>query len=278
MRQNLEIACPAVGPVYSQPMDENNPTDGIPSICTERTGVVLRVTFDNPDRRNAIGTEALNGLDLLADRIAEDRDIRAVIVTGEGGRAFTSGFDLRELADFSPEEFMRSHFSHVIEKWARLPVPVIGALNGHCMGGGVHVAVACDIRLSVPGVRFMIPAARFGFVYVPWAIKRITQTMGTSFAAQLLYLDTELTAEQLTGNGFIHRIVPADELTKAAQDLAERVAGLAPLAVSGMKQLVREDLGEEAIRAAMSACAESEDVREGLAAMREKRAPKFRGR
>ncbi|MDH3665565.1 MAG: enoyl-CoA hydratase-related protein [Paracoccaceae bacterium] len=262
-------------------MAPNNPTDGnstIPSIRTERMGAVLRVTFDNPERRNAIGTEALNGLDRLADRIAEDRGVRAVIVTGAGDRAFTSGFDLRELADFSPEEFMRSHFSHVIEKWARLPVPVIGALNGHCMGGGVHVAVACDIRLSVPGVRFMIPAARFGFVYVPWAIKRIAQTMGTSFAAQLLYLDTELTAEQLTGNGFIHRIVPAEELATAAFDLAEGVAALAPLAVSGMKQLVREEMDEEAVRAAMARCAGSEDVREGLAAMREKRAPKFEGR
>ncbi|MFQ5566734.1 MAG: enoyl-CoA hydratase/isomerase family protein [Paracoccaceae bacterium] len=250
----------------------------IPSVRVERLENILRVTFDNPSRRNAIGTEALDGLDRLAGEIATDREVRAVVLTGAGDRAFTSGFDLRELAEFEPEHFMRSHFSQVIEKWARLPVPVIGALNGHCMGGGVHVAVACDIRLSVPGVRFMIPAARFGFIYVPWAIRRIERTLGPSFAAQLLYLDTELSAEDLTGNGFIHSIVAPEALADRAMEIARRAARLAPLAVAGMKELVREDPDDAAVTAAMRRCAHSEDVREGLAAMRERRAPKFSGR
>lgn len=262
-------------------MSVNKPNPGettIPSVRTERSGAVLRVTFDNPASRNAIGTEALNGLDRLADQIAADADIRAVILTGAGDRAFTSGFDLRELADFTPVEFMRGQFSEVIEKWARLPVPVIGALNGHCMGGGVHVAVACDIRLAVPGVRFMIPAARFGFVYNPPAIRRIERTLGPAFAAQLLYLDTELTAEELVGIGLIHRIVAPENLAGATDEVAQRVARLAPLAVASMKQLAREDLPDAAVRAAIERCARSEDVREGLAAMREKRAPNFQGR
>ena len=250
----------------------------IPTIQTERLGDILRVTFDNPTRRNAIGTEALNGLDRLAGEITADGSVRAVILTGAGDRAFTSGFDLRELADFEPENFMRSHFSEVIEKWATLPVPVIGALNGHCMGGGVHVAVACDIRVAVPGVRFMIPAARFGFIYVPWAIRRIERTLGPSHAAQLLYLDAELQGESLTGNGFIQAIVDPAALADAAMEIAGRVAKLAPLAVAGMKQLVREDPDDAAMTAAIHRCAHSEDVREGLAAMREKRAAKFSGR
>jgi enoyl-CoA hydratase/carnithine racemase len=173
---------------------------------------------------------------------------------------------------------MRSHFAQVIEKWARLPVPVIGALNGHCMGGGVHVAVACDIRISVPGVRFMIPAARFGFIYVPQAIRRIERTLGPAFAAQLLYLDTELRAGDLTGNGFIHAIVDPSELADRALEIARRVVRLAPLAVAGMKELVRETPDDAAVTAAMHRCAHSGDVREGLAAMREKRQPKFSGR
>jgi len=252
-----------------------NPT--IPSVRVERLEQVMRVTFDQPERRNAIGTEALEGLDRLADEIAADRDIRAVVVTGAGDRAFTSGFDLNELADFTPEHFMRSHFAEVIEKWARLPKPVIGALNGHCMGGGVHVSVACDLRLAVPGVRFMIPAARFGFVYVPQALQRIERTLGTSFAAQLLYLDSELTAERLMGNGFIRAVVEPEVLQERALDLARRAAGLAPLAVAGMKRLVRESPDQAQVTEAIRVCAESEDVREGLAAMRERRAPKFTG-
>ncbi len=248
------------------------------TIQIERLGDILRVTFDNPSRRNAIGTEALEDLDRLAGEITADATVRAVILTGAGDRAFTSGFDLRELADFEPEQFMRSHFSEVIEKWARLPVPVIGALNGHCMGGGVHLAVACDIRIAVPGVRFMIPAARFGFIYVPHAIRRIERVLGPAFAAQLLYLDAELTAEDLTGNGFIHAIVDAETLADRALEIAQRVALLAPLAVAGMKELVREAPDDAAVTAAMHRCAHSEDVREGLAAIREKRAAKFSGR
>jgi enoyl-CoA hydratase/carnithine racemase len=259
-------------------MPELKPNLVIPSARVERLDDILRVTFDNPSRRNAIGTEALEGLDRLAGEIAADRSVRAVILTGAGDRAFTSGFDLRELAEFEPEQFMRSHFSEVIEKWARLPVPVIGALNGHCMGGGVHVAVACDIRISVPGVRFMIPAARFGFIYVPGAIGRIERTLGPSFAAQLLYLDAELTAETLTGNGFVQDIVEPEALSGRALEIARRVARLAPLAVAGMKELVREAPDDTAVTAAMHRCAHSEDVREGLVAMREKRAAKFSGR
>jgi enoyl-CoA hydratase/carnithine racemase len=267
--------------VYSPGRPELKQNQGksmIPTIQIERLEDILRVTFDNPTRRNAIGTEALNGLDKLADEISADRSIRAVILTGAGDRAFTSGFDLRELVDFEPEHFMRSHFSEVIEKWARLPVPVIGALNGHCMGGGVHVAVACDIRVAVPGVRFMIPAARFGFIYVPWAIRRIERTLGPSFAAQLLYLDTELQGERLTGNGFIQAITDPAELAVEALTIAKRVALLAPLAVAGMKQLVREAPDDAAMTEAIHGCAHSEDVREGLAAMREKRVAKFSGR
>jgi len=248
------------------------------TIRTERLDDVLRITFDNPTRSNAIGTEALDELDRLADTVADDAGIRAVIVTGSGERTFTAGFDLNELAGFTPEHFMRNHFSEVIEKWARVPKPVIGALNGHCMGGGVHVAVACDLRLSVPEVRFMIPAARFGFVYVPWAISRIGRTLGPAFAAQLLYLDAELTAERLTGNGFIREIVDPQALQEAALEAARRAAKLAPLAVAGMKQLVREEADEASVRAAIERCAHSEDVVEGLAAMREKRAPNFSGR
>ncbi len=124
----------------------------------------------------------------------------------------------------------------------------------------------------------MIPAARFGFIYVPGAIRRIERTLGPAFAAQLLYLDAELTAETLTGNGFIHAIVEPDALAGRALEIARRVARLAPLAVAGMKELVRGSPDDAAVTSAMHRCAHSEDVREGLAALREKRPAKFSGR
>ena len=246
------------------------------NIRVARDGAVLTVTIDNQARRNAIGTAALDRLDALADEIAGDAGIRAVVLTGAGDKAFTSGFDLSELGEFKPENFLRSHFSDVFEKWAKLPIPVIGALNGHCMGGGVHVAVACDMLVSVPGVRFMIPAARFGFVYVPASIRRIAAALGPSRAAGLLYLNREYVAEDLVANGFIDRIT--DDLPGAAAELADRAAALAPMAVAAMKEIVREGPDQARIEELVKACAFSDDVQEGLTAMREKRTPVFRGR
>jgi enoyl-CoA hydratase/carnithine racemase len=247
-------------------------------IRVAREGAVMTVTIANERRRNAIGTSALDRLDALADEIAASEEIRAVILTGAGDRAFTSGFDLGELGEFGPENFLSSRFSDVFEKWARLPVPVIGALNGACMGGGVHVAVACDALVSVPGVRFMIPAARFGFIYVPESIRRIEAALGPSRAAQLLYLNRELTVEELIAPGFVLRIVEPGRLMAAAREVAQGCAGLAPLAVAGMKEMIREAPESGRVAALVRRCAYSEDVAEGLAAMREKRPPSFRRR
>lgn len=247
-------------------------------IRVERHGAVLTVTIDNERRRNALGTAALERMDALADQIAADDGVRAVILTGAGDKAFTSGFDLTELGGFAPENFLWSQFTETFEKWARLPAPVIGALNGPCMGGGVHVAVACDALVVVPGVRFMVPAARFGFIYSPASIRRIAAALGPGRAAQLLYLDQELTAEELTASGFVLRIVEPGGLMGAARDVAGRAAALAPLAVAGMKEMVREQPSPERVEALIRGCAFSEDVREGLSALREKRPAAFRRR
>ena len=220
---------------------------------------------------------SLDRLDELADQIVADRDIRAVILTGAGDKAFTSGFDLSELSDFQPENFLKSRFSDTFEKWARLPAPVIGALNGHCMGGGVHVAVICDMLISAPKVRFMIPAARFGFVYVPASIRRIAAALGPARAAQLLYLNQEMTAEDLVPTGFIREIV-TDDLMGRAREIAATAAALSPMAVAAMKEIAREAPDPARVEELVRACAYSEDVLEGLAAMREKRPPIFKGK
>lgn len=246
-------------------------------VKTDRMGSVLTVTIDNEERRNAIGSAALDWLDVLADEIAQDREIRAVVLTGAGDKAFTSGFDLNELGEFKPENFVRSRFADVFERWARLPVPVIGALNGHCMGGGVHVAVICDMLISVPKVRFMIPAARFGFVYVPASISRIKAALGPARAAQLLYLGQEMTAEDLVPSGFISRIVEGGDLMSSALDMASSIAAMSPLAMAGMKEILRESPSAGRIDEITRKCAFSEDVVEGLAAMRERRTPVFKG-
>ena len=244
-------------------------------ILTSQEGAVLTVTIANEARRNAIGTGALDRLAEIAEEI-QGSDVRAVILTGAGDKAFTSGFDLSELGGFKPENFLKSHFSDVFETWARLPVPVIGALNGHCMGGGVHVAVICDMLIARPGVRFMIPAARFGFVYVPASIRRIAATFGAARATQLLYMNRELVAEDLLPTGVVYE-TSEDPLAQAIA-LAEDVSKLAPLAVGAMKEIVREAPDPDRIEELVRLCAFSDDVVEGLGAMREKRGATFSGK
>ena len=250
-------------------------TDGI---RTERTGAVLTVVFDRPERRNAIGDDGLDRLLGLANAVGSDESVRAVILTGAGEKAFTAGYDLKALAEVTPESFANNRWSEVWERWAVLPKPVIAALNGACMGGGVHVAMAADLRVSVPGVRMMIPASRFGFVYSQGAIARIAATLGPAFAAELLYLGGELTVEDVARTGFVRRIVEPDVLQSVAMDFAERAAGMAPLAVAGMKEMVREGPDAARIKALVGRCLGSDDFREGIAALGEKRTPAFKGR
>lgn len=244
-------------------------------ILTTQDGPVLTVTIANEARRNAIGSGALDRLAEIAEEVPGS-DIRVIILTGAGDKAFTSGFNLGELGGFKPDNFLRSHFSDVFEAWARLPVPVIGALNGHCMGGGVHVAVICDALVARPGVRFMIPAARFGFVYVPASIRRIAATLGPARASQLLYLNQELVAEDLLSTGAVRAVT--DDVMGEARKMADAAAVLAPLAVASMKEIVREDPTPARIDELVRLCAYSQDVSEGLSAMREKRQPVFNGR
>jgi enoyl-CoA hydratase/carnithine racemase len=142
----------------------------------------------------------------------------------------------------------------------------------------VHVAVACDALVAVPEVRFMVPAARFGFIYSPASIRRIAAALGPARAAQLLYLNCELTAEELAATGFVQRIVAPGELMEAARALAGRAGALAPLAVAGMKEMIREAPDAARIDELVRRCAYSEDIAEGLAALRDKRQAAFRRR
>ncbi len=245
-------------------------------IQTTCTGAVLTVTLTNEARRNSLSTAALERLDALADEI-KGMGVRAVILTGAGEKAFTAGFNLAEVSDFQPEHMLKSYFGDVFEKWASLPVPVIGALNGPCMGGGVHVASICDTLVSVPGVRFMVPASRFGFVYQAGPVARIAAAFGQWRAARLLYLNQELTVEDLVPHGFVSAIVPPAELMAKAREIAEATANLAPLAVAGVKEIIREAPSPERALEVASKAAYSEDVKEGLAALRAKRTPVFKG-
>ena len=239
---------------------------------------VACVTIARPERRNALSNAMLEAMLDLGDILADDGDVRAVLLRGAGDKAFCAGFDLRELAKFDADHFMDNRFANVMERWANLTKPIIGAINGPCHGGGVHLAAACDRFVAVPGAVFAIPAARLGFAYPLKGIERIAQKFGPARAGALLYLDQKLHIDELQSTGMVHSIVPVEELNTHAMALASHCATLAPRAVAAMKTLVGAAPNHAEMHALYSAIAISDDLQEGMAARKEKRPPKFSGR
>ncbi len=240
-------------------------------------GDVARIVIATPERRNAISNAMLDSLDRLADVVSDDPDVRAVIIRGAGDKAFSAGFDLRELSEFSADHFIENRFAAVMEKWGALAKPVIGAMNGFCHGGGVQLAMACDALVAVPDVVFAIPAARLGFAYPLRGIDRIRNVLGPARAATLLYLDGRLSIRDVAETGLVHAIVPLEQLDEKAGEIAQRCAALAPLAVAGMKTLVHRSPSRDEQFRLYSAIAASADLQEGMAALKEKRSPRYRG-
>lgn len=243
----------------------------------ERKGATAWIRWSRPERLNAFDRESLARLgDLLAEAAASDA--RAIVCLGEGG-AFSSGDDLRETAGLTGEEWAEAieRFNRLTREVVAAPQPVVAAVDGICVGGSFEFAYSCDVRLATPRSRFGCPEASIG----------LSISNGSSLilprAARRLVLTGELVgAEEALALGLVDAL--ADDVEAEAARVAERIAALAPLAVSGMKRLLdeaeRERL-EAALAREAALCVElfaTEDAREGLAAFLAKRPPEFRGR
>lgn len=260
-----------------------------------REGDIVTLCFNDPGRLNAM-SEAM-GI-AFSERIAglrEQRDLRAVVLTGEG-RAFSAGGDLGMIEDRANEgrerpgvarrairDTMRSFYGLFLAV-RDLPCPTIAAIHGHAIGAGFCVALACDIRLIANEAKVGLNFTRLGLhpgMAATWTLPRL---VGPSLAAELLYTSRLLSGEEAARIGLASRALPRDEVLPAARTLAAEIAECAPQAVQGVKRslarsfdaTLADQLHFEASEQAE--CFEGEDVREGLAAVREKRPPRFTGR
>jgi enoyl-CoA hydratase/carnithine racemase len=240
-------------------------------------GAVARVTLSRPEQHNAIETADVDAFQAHLDRIDDDPQVRALIVTGSGP-TFCAGASLREIESGA---LTAARFATLTDRLARARIPTICALNGSVYGGGTEIALCCDFRIGVLGTRMSVPASRLGLCYPVGGLRRYVETLGLGVASRLLLACEELEAEEMLGVGFLHRLVHQEDLMPAAEAFAARLASLAPLAVQGMKrilgQIARGDVDEQEAERVVAACAASEDLREGLAARRERRDPEFRG-
>jgi enoyl-CoA hydratase/carnithine racemase len=240
-------------------------------VRVERDGAVAWVVLDNEARRNALTAGMLaQGLDAFA-MLAGDDTVRVVVLRGAGDRAFVSGADIATLTGAGEDP----RILELARAITGLDKPVIAALRGWCLGAGVLLAAAADVRVAGDDVKFGIPAAKLGVAYPSEGVARLVQLVGPAVAAELLMSAETIDAAAARELGLLNRVVATDEVFAVALGLARTMAANAPLSLRAAKRAINaaED-AEPAIRA----CFASDDFAEGRRAFAEKRAPVFRGR
>jgi len=236
------------------------------------------MVLNNPKRHNSLGIEQLDEIMARLTEIAADPSVRVLLVSGAGEKTFCAGASLHELSD---GQIGKEAFQEMTAQLAAMDIPTICAITGDVFGGGVELAVSCDFRIGVEGSRMQVPAAAIGLCYPSSGIERFVRCLGPSLARRLLVAAEEFQATAMLETGFLDHLVSRADLDSYAYAYATHIAGLAPLAVSSMKQLLR-DASPIAIDASLAsalvtACLESKDLKEGFAAKREKRMPRFEG-
>jgi enoyl-CoA hydratase len=246
------------------------------------------ITFNNPEKRNAMSLDMWEGLGHSLIELRDNPDIRVVILTGAGDKAFVSGADIsqfektRHNAEASEEYSRRSAAQRAL--LADYPKPIIASIRGFCLGGGMQVAMAADIRIASDNSQFGIPAAKLGIAYGYDGLKHLVSLVGPSWARLLMYTGMRIDAAEAVRIGLVDRVVTDAELWNATSEIARTISGNAPLAIKAAKitiaQVLKdpEDRDMGAIKQIGTDCMDSEDFREGRRAFMEKRKPQFRGR
>jgi enoyl-CoA hydratase len=241
---------------------------------------IATLTLDRPNKLNALGPPMLAELDTHLDRIDHDSDIRVVIVTGAGERAFCVGADVNAWSALDPLDMWRAWIRdghRVLQRLAGLRQPTIAAINGYAFGGGLEVALAADLRLAVETAVFAMPETGIGTL-PGWAgTRRLPETIGAARAKQMIFTGTRIDAATAERWGLVNEVVPLATLAERALAMAAEIARNAPISVQLAKSAI--DAEASALEALAGALAAStDDGREGIAAFREKRPPRFSGR
>ena len=254
------------------------------------TSGVVRLTISNPQKRNALDQPILDAITTALDEEASaESQTRCVVVTGSDGM-FSAGYEIGEITNgrFQEEaERLVAHpFTEAIEALEAFPFPTLAVLPGHTIGGGLELALACDLRVAVADIKLGMPPAKLGLVYSHTGLRRFIDAIGAARTRELFLLGSYIDAEVALGWGLVNRVATADELEDVALSLARELATNAPLSQLGNKRVIAALLDAEGelpreveaelieLRRASFA---SHDLREGMAAFAEKRPPHWRG-
>ena len=256
-------------------------------VVDEPGGGVLRIRISNPQKRGALDHEIL---DAVTATVTE-ADSRCLVITGDGP-VFSAGYDIGNFTDESAfadaaEKLVAHPFTDAIDAIEAYPYPVVAAMNGHAIGGGLELAITCDIRIAARGIRMGMPPAKIGLVYGHTGLRRFMDVCGVANTNELFFLGDNVDADRALEMGLVNRVVEPDELQEAALEVARRIAANSPLSLAGNKRIVRTlrlrrtelppDEERELVELRES-CFHTEDFREGIAAFGEKRRPDWKGR
>jgi len=257
-----------------------------PTIIFEERDPLALVRLNRESKRNALTGAMLEHLGEVFAAIEERRDLRAVILTGAGGEAFSAGTDITELASLDAEGAHRAarRGQGVCDRIEQCGVPVIAAVNGLAAGGGCELALACHIRLASTNARFSLPEAKLGMIPAYGGTQRLSRAIGSGRAMEVMLTGQSVSAEEALRIGLVNRVTDPAHLLSEAESLAREISELAPLAIRACLQAVtrgqalslEEGLALEA--ELFSGLFATEDMREGTSAFLEKRAPAFKGR
>ena len=257
-------------------------------IIAEKAGGVGYLRLNQPEKHNAISYAMWVAIAEVMDSFRVDDAIRVVVMSGEGGRAFSAGADISEFSSNRSTEAQIEAYEAAgraaYDAVTNFPKPVIARIEGYCVGGGLAVAMCADLRIATDDSRFGIPAAKLGLGYSHKSLRPLVDLVGPTHAKEILFTARRFTAAQAQRMGLVNQVLPRDEIDSFVEDYAKTIAANAPLTVMACKTVVAElakdphDRDTELCERVVEACFASEDYREGRTAFVEKRAPRFRGR
>ena len=245
------------------------------------------ITFNNPEKHNAVSIEMWDALEKILDEFRSSKDIRVIVLNGAGGKSFVSGADISKFdKERSSKEAVLSYNKRtqkVYELLETFPKPTIAMIDGYCIGGGLNLAVCCDIRICSEKSKFAMPAAKLSLGYPFSSIKRLFDVMGPGMAKHFMFTAEKISASEALACGLVQKLVSEENIETYVRDYALTISHNAPLTIKAMKQIGIEILKNPDERDLLlceqlaSACFDSEDYKEGRKAFMEKRKPNFKG-
>ena len=246
-------------------------------------GPMALITINRPEKHNAISLATLRELHHAVSCAESDESVSVLTITGAGGRAFASGSDLSEVKNRDFRKALEPIVQGLADQLERMPKPTIAAIDGICMGGGLEVALGCDLRIATPRSRFATPEGKLGIIPGGGATARLPRIVGRGWGMEMLLMGEPITADRALSIGLITRMIDENELIDEARRMSQHLASFAPFVPRTMKVMV--NFGMEASTSAASmlekyaqgALVQTDDAKEGIRAFLEKRSPEFKG-